>query len=195
MKNTIRQILNEDKEDRYVNYVVNDYMKNVAIFRNFEDYDSANDMRDYGWDGQMLDFAYSKYEDHGFRQDPEDEDVYYYEDSEYEWGIDEVVQDMFYIFIDLKVKEGVFEPILDGWREWKDMWDIVVSDSNSNQHTHIWEYDCEHNTYKKTTTNRQVNDSLKNIYAISEGDVYHKIIHMLDVNMVELLKKKDKICH
>ena len=195
MKNTIRQILNEDSEDRYVDYVVDDIMKDAVIFRAFEDYESAGDMRDYGWDGEMLEFAYNEYENYGFTQDPEDEDVYHHQDSEYDWDLDEVLQDMFYIFIEQKVKEGVFEETIDGWREWKDRWDIVVTDSNSNQHTHIWVYDCEHNTYKKTTTNRQIDDSLKNKYAISEGDVYHKIIHMLDVNMIELLKKKDKICH
>ena len=63
MKNTIRQILKEHKQDRFVNLIISELMKGVAFFRSFEDYESANDMRDYGWDGEMLEFAYNNYEE------------------------------------------------------------------------------------------------------------------------------------
>jgi hypothetical protein len=195
MKNTIRQILKEDRQDKFVEYVVDDYMRGATIFRNFEDYESAGQMRDYGWDGEMLEFAYNNYEDYGFSEDPEDEDVYYHKDSEHQWDIDEVLQDMFYIFIEQKVKEGVFEETIDGWREWKDRWDIVVPVEGTKTHTHTWKYDCEYKSYKQMTTNTQIDEVLLSKYAVTKGDIYHKIIYKIGTEMIGLIRSEKKLCH
>jgi hypothetical protein len=191
MKNTIRQILKEHKQDKFINFIVSDLLKGVAFFRNFEEYESANDMRDYGWDGEMLEFAYNNYEDYGFKQDPEDEGVYSHKGGDYIWDIDEMLFHMFYIFIEEKVKEGILEETDYGWREWKDRWDVVLSDGS----THVWEYDCEYKTYKKITTDSQIMKTLKDKYAITEGDVFHKIVHELGMSMLKILKSEKKLCH
>jgi hypothetical protein len=193
MRDKIRNILREEthpKTEKYINYCVQDYMNGAEVLPIREEFRSAGELRDMGWDDEMVEYAYTQYERFGFREDPENEDVYYHEGNpDYEWDIDEMISDMFYNFIDERVEYGEFIETDNGWEINQNMWDIDIDGE-----THVIDWYCYEKEY-------QINSRLRQTIQNNLNKKYAPPIELLSVirdriigEMINLLDNEKKFC-
>jgi hypothetical protein len=190
VRDTIKRILKEDKLQRYINHIVDDYLKDSKVIGITMPFDSAYDLMDLGWEDEMMNFAYGEYENYGFKQDPEDEDSYYNElnpinplDSH------DMIQEMYYIFIDEKVKTGEFSETVDGWEINQNMWDIEGRDKFS----HIIDWNCKGEYYGVEIRWNKFEDKLIREYGVPE-DILAEVTDKIVRRMMDILDNEKKFC-
>lgn len=189
MRDNIRKILKEDRLSSYIDGVVNDFLKGVTITDITIDFETSGELRDLGWDDEMLSFAYEQYGDYGFTQDPEDEDSFYYEGSDHIWDLEEVLMDMFYIFIDERVKTGEFVETPHGWEIKQHMWDVETRDG----WTYIFDYICRTKTYSSDIKYQQLEGVLIEKYGVP-NQLIKEVIDNIVLGVEGMLNKEKKFC-
>lgn len=177
-----------DKYSKYINYVADDYLKEYNVIPITIPFGSSSELRDLGWDDEMVDFAFSKYPNYGFTYD-EETDTYDREGSNHVWDIDDVVQEMFYIFIEERVKTGEFIETYDGWEITQNMWDI---DTGTN-FTHIFEWDCDNKEYIVNIKWPKFEDKLIIKYSVPENILIEVTDEIVD-RMIRILDNEKKFC-
>jgi hypothetical protein len=179
-----------DKYSKYINYVADDYLKEAKVIHITVPFGSSGELRDMGWDDEMLDFAYTQFERFGFREQPDDEDSYYYVDNpDHEWSFDEMLMDMFYIFIDEKVKTGEFIETYDGWEINQNMWDIDTGDG----FTHIFDWNCKEKDYGINIKWNKFEDKLIFKYGVPEN-ILTEVTDEIVARMIRILDNEKKFC-
>jgi hypothetical protein len=194
VRDKIRKILKEEVNSntiKYINHVVKSYMEGARVIDVTQEFGSASELRDLGWDDEMVDFAFTQYERFGFRQDPNDEDAYYHEGNpEHTWDLQDMLQDMFYNFIESKVKTGQFKETIDGWELLHNMWDVETPDGG----THVFSWDCSDRTYDQSVRiNKRIDDKLVKNYG-APLEMVSTIRTLIIKEMTKLLDNEKKFC-
>lgn len=190
MENIIKE--NFIKNEKFINYVVNDYIKEIEIIDFGYKFETSGELRDIGYEDEMFEFAYNEYEKYGFIQDPEDEDSYYHEgEPNTIWSNDDMLHDMFYNYIDFKVALGEFIVTDDGWLIRENKWLAITK----RETTLLFEWNCNNKFFSLDSDDyKQIDIEITELYAAPDF-LIEAIIKKIIKRIEDLLKYKEKICN